>query len=179
MNLGQLFEEFTGWAFRLERLPEYRMAEEVSALALFGQSGVLPAGFNAEWADLVRSATESGRAMKRLRLVSDGVLTPYEQFELDAAYGPGLAAGEEIRVGRRSAHPDAGDFWLFDGEWKASMNYTPAGEFLGATVIRVDAEDPDAAYWLRAYEQADRVLPPAKDDPGIETFFDRRMWRTF
>lgn len=158
MNLGQLFEGFTGWAFRLERLPEYRVAEEASALSLFDRSGVLPVGFNVDWADLVRSATESGRVMKRLRLVSDGELTRYERFELDAAYGPGLAAGEEIRIGRRSAHPDSSDFWLFDGEWKASMNYTPAGEFLGATVTRVDPDDPDVAYWLHAYEQADGVL---------------------
>jgi hypothetical protein len=136
------------------------VAEEVSALALFGQSGVLPADFNADWAALVRSATGSGRAMKRLRLVSDGELTPYERFELDAAYGPGLAAGEEIRIGRRSAHPDAADFWLFDGEWKASMNYTPAGEFLGAAVTRIDADDPDVTYWLAAHEHADQVLQP-------------------
>lgn len=163
MNLGQLFEEFTGWAFRLERLPEYRVAEEVSALALFGQSGVLPADFNADWAALVRSATGSGRAMKRLRLVSDGELTPYERFELDAAYGPGLAAGEEIRIGRRSAHPDAADFWLFDGEWKTSMNHTSSGEFLGATVTRIDADDPDMTYWLHVYDRAGQVLSPRPD----------------
>jgi hypothetical protein len=160
MNLGELFEGFTGWAFRLERMPEYRVAEETSALTLFAQSGALPVGFNEEWADLVRSASESGRVMKRLRLISDGQLTPYERFELDAAYGPGLAAGEEIRVGRRSTHRDSGDFWLFDGEWKASMNYTRAGEFLGATVTRVGSNDPDVAYWLNAYERADQVLSP-------------------
>ena len=52
------------------------------------------------------------------------------------------------------------DPWPFDGEWKASMNCTPAGEFLGATVTRIDADDPDVTYWLAAHEHADQVLQP-------------------
>ena len=157
MDLGQLFHSFRKEAFRLERLPQYMVDEEVEALRLFHDTGTIPQDFNKEWAELVKANVDSGKRMLRLRLLSDE-LTDYECFEL-TAYPKSIKAGEDIRTDSRSLYPESQDFWVFDMKWIGLMNYDSDGRFLSATTRKLTESDvKQVQYWKLVYEGAKSLL---------------------
>ena len=82
------------------------------------------------------STAAQGKRWQRVRVVEEP-LTEYTQYEM-ASYIESQAAGEEIRIARRSRQAWAlrRDFWLFDygtPQVRALLlNYTPEGEWRGA-----------------------------------------------
>lgn len=150
MNLDECFDRFQESAFRVEGLPSYSVEAEQSAISHFESTGKVPEGFNGDWSGFVRESLEAGKTVQRLRLQSD-VPTSYEKFEL-IAYGPGVRAGEEIRVALRADHPYEEDFWLFDNQWWAVMHYSVDGYFIDADVSEIgDKARQIINYWLRIF----------------------------
>lgn len=156
MQIQDLFSNFEHSAFRLEGLPEYRVADEADALEVFRRTQSPPPGFNADWGDLVQKNISAGKTMSRLRLFSDP-LTDYEKFEI-RGYEAGLAAGESIRVASRKVLPYEFDFWAFDDKWIARMDYGSNGEWFGADVSEMTDIDRELVnQWLRVYESASLI----------------------
>jgi hypothetical protein len=83
-----------------------------------------------KWQSLIRSITQSGRRIRRARIVSEPV-TDYIRYEW-AGTGPNVDAGEDIRwLPRRLASAIAlpgNDFWLFDGATAVFTVFTGSGE---------------------------------------------------
>lgn len=138
-NLGELFDSFSSSAFRLETLPVYDVDSEKEMFADYLNGKGLPSEPDRDWCKMLRADREKGKSYERVRVV------PYEgsqyfQFEVDWGYVYNEAAGEKIFM----LMPDAPaevlasatqDFWLFDDEFVALMNYDPSGRFLGAEVL--------------------------------------------
>ena len=86
-------------------------------------------------------------------------LSDYTRYEL-AVYPENTAAGEDVRITRRDAHPGLNDldtdFWLFDAETAEPsvvwFRYTPGGEI----VSRDYSDDPTEIQ--RARGQRDLAL---------------------
>ncbi|SMQ71892.1 DUF6879 family protein [Agreia sp. VKM Ac-1783] len=155
MNLADLFQNYEESAFRLEGLPAYKVDEETEALDHFARHGTVPVDFNSEWSQLVAKNVGDGKTMSRLRLLSEP-LTTYEAFELEA-YKPGINAGEDIRLQRRSNFPQfVEDFWLFDERWIAKMNYRADGSWVSADVVEASDEQlTTAREWINAFSKAE------------------------
>ncbi|MGH8895458.1 MAG: DUF6879 family protein [Egibacteraceae bacterium] len=87
-------------------------------------------------------AQQCAGATRRVHVV-DSPLTDYLRYEL-AAYRYGAAAGEDIRITDRDAHPDLDglreDFWLFDDQTLALMRYDDEGRFLGVDLAGEDVD---------------------------------------
>jgi hypothetical protein len=84
------------------------------------------------WFELMRHNNDAGKALKRLRIVSEPV-TDYIRFEwLDAAQL--VAAGEDVRwLSRRSASTlllPGNDFWMFDRQTVAFTHFSGDGHVL-------------------------------------------------
>ena len=155
MNIDNPFETFNETAFRLEALPQYIVENEKEAFGKFKLSGEVTNESDSGWAKLVKSNIESGKSMKRLRLLSDE-LTPYEQFEL-LSY-PGISHGEEIRVNARTSyeHEYLYDFWFFDNKYITQMNYGVDGKYIDNITRKAnDEEIKMLTYWMNAYEKSD------------------------
>jgi len=155
MNIDDPFKTFNETAFRLEALPQYIVDNEKEAFAQFKLSGEVTTDSDSEWAQLVKANIESGKSMKRLRLLSDE-LTPYEQFEL-LSY-PGIGVGEKIRVNARSLYENKYlyDFWFFDNEYITQMNYGADGAYIdNVTREAKDNEKKMLAYWMSVFEESD------------------------
>jgi hypothetical protein len=150
MEITDLFSQYQHYAFRLEALPQYSVEDETDAIDYFSRHGALPAGHNADWAELIRGNVRGGKAMERLRLFTLP-LNSYEQFER-AAYEINMAAGEAIRVADRADFDDVQDFWAFDDEWIARMIYDDAGGWHGAEVARMSEGDLKLVrYWREVF----------------------------
>lgn len=157
MNIDNPFETFTHTAFRLEALPQYIVENETANFSNFKDSGKLLDNTNSDWAKLVRSNIESGKSMKRLRLLSDE-LTPYEQFEI-LSYS-GIKAGEEIRINARSLYKNQYlyDFWFFDNEYITQMNYDYDGTYIDKVTRKAnDEEKKMLAYWMSIFEESNPI----------------------
>jgi len=110
---------------------------------------------------MVRSAVAAGKRVHRVHAV-DLPLSDYIRYEL-AVYPENVAAGEDVRIAVRSAHPGLKeldtDFWLFDAETSKPVvvwfRYTPDGQ-----VISRDLSD-DTGDIRRARAQRDLALPHA------------------
>jgi|SRR5215475_7504919 len=157
MDFATLFQTFST-AFRLERLPEYRIPSETSAIKQFMETGEMPADANAEWVEILQVTRTRQARIERLRLVSEP-LTQYERFEVEAAYMPGLQLGEDIRIITRAGLPDSEDFWTFNDEWYAAMVYSSTGEFLRAEIQPVDTElAAKIQYWRDLFQNTAQKL---------------------
>lgn len=157
MNLDNPFESFSKSAFRLEALPQYIVENEKAAFNTFKLSGQVPTVANTDWPKLVKHSVDSGKSIKRLRLLSD-TLTPYEQYEL-LSY-PGLDVGEEIKINARSTYEDKYlyDFWLFDNKYITQMNYKDDGTYIDKVTRIATAEELKAySYWLSVFEESEII----------------------
>jgi len=159
MTPAELFETFRESAFRLETLQHYVLAEDEPRRRAFREGRPLPPRpGKTESMRMVRDAVATGKRVHRVHVV-DLPLSAYIRYEL-AVYPENIAAGEEVRIARRTAHPGLkeldSDFWLFDAEadnpavvW---FRYTPAGQILAR-----DYSD-DANDIRRACDQRDLAL---------------------
>ncbi len=138
MTLSELFEVFRESAFRLETLQHYVLAEDEPRRQAFREGRPLPPRpGKIESMRIVRDAVAAGKGVHRVHVV-DLPLSDYIRYEL-SVYPENIAAGEDVRIAIRTAHPDlAGfdtDFWLFDADTdKAAVvwfRYTPDGQILG------------------------------------------------
>lgn len=133
------FNVFQATAFRLETLPRYSDETEDAELAMFLAGKPLPerSPRTEPWLRRVADTTFLGIRWQRVHVVSHP-LTDYLRFEL-VGYEANEAAGEDVRIASRDAHPElAGlrqDFWLFDAEtpepFVLLMGYDDAGHLTG------------------------------------------------
>ncbi|WP_335980746.1 DUF6879 family protein [Streptomyces sp. CA2R106] len=148
-SLGDLFDSFEREAFRLETLDDYSRSGNVEAFRSYLSGGSQPDDYNADWVEEVRGATESGKRIYRVHVLSRP-LTPYLKFELGWGYRKNAAAGEEFSIldTTEALNPldGVGDFWLFDGEEAATMRYDVTGAFLGSEVLPPDRAAEFVAY---------------------------------
>jgi hypothetical protein len=135
-DLAWWLKHFQRSAFRLETLPAYSMPQEADMLAAFcrGQEVKLPEDH--PWPQLVRGATQTGRTMQRVRVVSHP-LTDYLRFEL-SLFPRSVEAGEDVRVAVLDDHPELQvcehDFWSFDDQVVVVLEYDNTGRFLGTRI---------------------------------------------
>ena len=122
-------------AFRLETLPQYVSAAEAEEFAAWqaGRPVVLQTPDTSPWLARIASTTGSGYHWRRVHIL-DWPLADYTRYEL-WGYQANQAAGEEIRIVDRAAHPDLAalrrDFWLFDRETAVWMDYDSDGRLQG------------------------------------------------
>jgi hypothetical protein len=138
MTLTELFQTFRESAFRLETRQYYVLAEDEPRRQAFREGHPLPPRpGKTESIRIVRDAVAAGKRVQRVHVV-DLPLSEYIRYEL-AVYPENVAAGEDVRIACRTAHPGLKDldtdFWLFDPEtgrpavvW---FRYTQDGQILG------------------------------------------------
>ncbi len=133
-DLAWWLQHFEHTAFRLETLPAYSVPQETEMLAAFRRGEPVRLPDDHPWPQRVRSATQAGKTMQRVRVVSHP-LTDYLRFEL-SLYPISVEAGEDIRIASRDDHPELAackaDFWLFDDAVVILLTYDHHGCFLGA-----------------------------------------------
>ncbi|MEV8311658.1 DUF6879 family protein [Streptomyces flavidovirens] len=137
-TLSDLFHSFEREAFRLETLDDYSKSGNVDAYHAFLAGESQPDDYNADWVEEVRSHTERGKRVYRVHILSRP-LTDYLCFELGWGYRKNIAGGEEFFILDITEKPNplenVPDFWLFDSESVAVMNYDDAGKYLGSEVL--------------------------------------------
>ncbi|TQF05903.1 hypothetical protein E6W39_31355 [Kitasatospora acidiphila] len=138
-TLGDWFSEFNREAFRLETLDDYSQSGGIEAYHAFLAGEEQPDEYkSAGWVRTVSNATQSGKRMYRVHIVSRP-LTDYLRFELAWGYQRNMAAGEEFFIldttDRENPIPEAPDFWLFDDETVAAMSYDGNGKYLGVEFL--------------------------------------------
>ncbi|WP_405742950.1 hypothetical protein OG422_13465 [Streptomyces sp. NBC_01525] len=158
-EFGNLFGSFEREAFRLETLDDYGQSGGVDAYHDFLAGKSRPEGYDsAPWMQTVRKATQSGKRMYRVHILSRP-LTKYLQYELSWGYRRNMTAGEEFFIldttEQENPLPDVPDFWMFDERSVARMQYDDAGKFLGA-----DQPSGDPARWTEYRDVALRHAVP-------------------
>lgn len=137
-TLGDLFDTFEREAFRLETLPDYSKSGNVDAYHAFLAGEQQPKDYNAGWVEEVRSHTEKGKRVYRVHILSRP-LTGYLRFELGWGYQKNATGGEEFFIldvtDRANPLENVPDFWFFDSESVAVMNYDGTGKYLGSEVL--------------------------------------------
>jgi hypothetical protein len=156
MDINNPFETFARDAFRLEALPQYIVPEEKESFEHFQKTGLVCEP-DTEWSNLVSQNINAGKRMERLRLLSEH-LTDYERYELQAYSGP--LGGERIHTALKKDYvvKYKYDFWFFDDEWIAQVNYEPDGTFIGFDVRHATPNEVEMyKYWHSIYETANPV----------------------
>ncbi|MFE3430040.1 DUF6879 family protein [Streptomyces sp. NPDC059171] len=133
-NLAERFKTFEREAFRLEILDEYNVPSSAENLRAFLAGEPQPADYNAGWVETVRAATQAGKRMYRVHIVSRP-LTDYLRCELGWGYVKNMTGGEEFFILDTTEKPNplagAPDFWMFDEVAPVVMKYDDTGAFLG------------------------------------------------
>lgn len=128
-----LFSAFEHTAFHLEVNDSYHTPDEAGPFGLFLAGKPDDFAWHKPWLDLVRSATDNGRRISRVRVVTE----PHVDYtRWGFAVAPlNIAAGEEIRwLPRHRTTPDkltADDFWLLDDNRVVFTIFEPSGRFAG------------------------------------------------
>lgn len=142
-DLAARFSTFQEEAFRLETLDDYSNSGNPAAFRAFLAGETKPADYNADWLETVRKATESGKRMVRVHVLSRP-LTPYLRYELSWGYQTNMTAGEEFHILDTTVRPNplegVPDFWLFDGREPVVLNFK--AEYLA--VARAQATEATA-----------------------------------
>lgn len=145
-DFDHAFRYFRRTAFRLEVQAVYRVEAEREAFADFlrGEShAATDYDYYAEWLDQVQTMAQAGRHLQRVRVLEFPEPSTYQRFEL--ALAPyNIAAGESLRTISRPSAVKVGipvdrDWWIFDDETIAVMDFTPDGVPQGG-VINTDRE---------------------------------------
>lgn len=142
-NLGQMFQNFTKEAFRLEILPEYKVQEEKKHYEDFLQGKLFsPVEGFLQWCEFLQNCKNSNRKVTRIHVVED-TITPYFKYQLEWGYLQSAKEGENIHLVRRSEHKNyisnlgiERDFWMFDQSVVFFMNYDKNGNFLNFEEIK-------------------------------------------
>ncbi|MFF5101360.1 DUF6879 family protein [Streptomyces sp. NPDC000134] len=138
-TLGDLFDSFEREAFRLETLDDYSKSGNVDAYHAYLAGEPQPEDYNAGWVEELRSHTETGKRVYRVHILSRP-LTDYLRFELGWGYRKNMTGGEEFFVlditDKPNPLPGVPDFWCFDSESVAVMDYDGTGKYLGSEVLK-------------------------------------------
>lgn len=144
-DLSDLLKNFRHSAWRLEARDTYAIGDEREQFEEFVATGhATPSDDDREFQAFIRGVRDSEREIGRTRLIGRPI-TVYTEFEFD--YYPDLvAAGEEVRILDRADlagydGPWDTDFWIFDDETVAIMEYTEDGEYLGVRVLDNNGAD--------------------------------------
>lgn len=135
---NQLFRDFKVSAFHLEMQDSYGVAEEVEPLRKWLTGEPDDYEWVHDWHELIKSATSSGKTVKRARIVSEPV-TDYIRFEHAMATKFNALAGEQIYWVPR--HLTEGidfpehDYWLLDEQTVAFNIFTEDGSDFGARLV--------------------------------------------
>lgn len=158
VELGQMYDQFTDYAWRFEGHDVYTVAGEEERIAAFLRDGTLPRKTreNNGWIRIVEDARARNAAIGRVRVVGRPI-TDYTRFEF-AAYPDNVRAGEEVQVIERQqldpAWANVPDFWLFDGTTAFVQHFDADGQFLGAEQV----DDVEPYVRIRAL-LLDRTVP--------------------
>ncbi|MEU9730445.1 DUF6879 family protein [Streptomyces sp. NPDC048002] len=136
--LGDLFDTFQHEAFRLETLDDYSKSGNVDAYHAFLAGERQPDDYNTGWVEKLRSHTGEGKRVYRVHILRRP-LTDYLRFELGWGYQRNMSGGEEFFIlditDRPNPLANVPDFWLFDSQSVAVMNYDGVGKYLGSEVL--------------------------------------------
>lgn len=154
-EFGAVFDSsFRRSAFRLEVLDRYAVAAEAEPFRRFLAGEPQDPAWREPYKEFVRTALRDGKRIARVHVVREP-LSDYLEFELTCGYPANVAAGEDVRVLRRTSWPHLRlpdhDYWLFDDRVAAVMIYDQAGGFLGADVT---SDPPAVARYRRARDLA-------------------------
>ncbi|MGM1058183.1 DUF6879 family protein [Saccharothrix sp. Mg75] len=144
-----LWRAFTASAFRLEVLPSYWTGDDVVEQCTAGRP--MPVGYNAAWHNRLRVHRHAGKAVRRVRLVSDP-LTEHQRCQFEWEYPGNVRAGEDVRIINPSQEvareliPE--DFWLFDERTVVLLHHRDDGP------VRRELLDGDPAEYVRCAELA-------------------------
>jgi hypothetical protein len=137
-TLGDLFDTFEREAFRLETLDDYSKSGNVDAYHAFLAGEPQPDDYNSGWIEELRSHTGRGKRVYRVHILLRP-LSDYLRFELGWGYRKNMSGGEEFFILDVTDRPNplvnVPDFWFFDSESVATMDYDTTGKFLGAEVL--------------------------------------------
>ena len=117
---------FTRRVFRLETLDYYDAPNEHEPYARYLAGKPADWTWREPWQRIVRQHRAAGRIMQRVHVISDPP-SDYIRFELLRVYPANVEAGEYVGIlGRAEADdllPLGGDFWLFDDDLVAYLEY--------------------------------------------------------
>jgi hypothetical protein len=130
----KFFTTFKREALHLEMRDVYAVKDEAERFARFLERGYRDHDAEAEerrpWMKLIQDATAAGKALKRVRIISEPV-TGYIRYEWAGA-GSNVEAGEEIEwLPRRLASTiplPGNDDWLFDNATVVFTAFTGEGD---------------------------------------------------
>ena len=168
-----MFSSFESEAFRLETLPQYKVAEENDELQRFLSGELFPTHANhREWLNALESWTSAGKKIIRVRVLPK-IKMPYLRFEIEWAYLYNVKCGEEIffleeEDYHRLFDVPLYDWWMFDQKTTVKMIYGTEGDFHGGEYI------PDID--LRYREVRDSVLSIAIP---LKEYLRREREKTF
>ncbi|MEU8866915.1 DUF6879 family protein [Streptomyces umbrinus] len=137
-----LFETFKHTAWRLETRRRYASDEATDTWAQFTRGETPTWDLGTPYCDMIRSQTEQGARVERVRLV-DSPATPGQRYLLAHAE-KNAALGEDIRnLSRADAQRlqlPGEDFWIFDSRLVARLNFDDADNLLDVELITEPAE---------------------------------------
>lgn len=150
---SSMWKTFNTSAFRLETLPEYRVASEKGLMDRFLAGQPMPGGYNSAWRERLRSYRNDGKSVQRVRVVTRP-LTEYQRRQFAWAYPGSISAGEDIRILDTASMAEPAfpmrDFWMFDTHTVVLMHYHQDGTQIGRELL----SNADAAEYARYREAA-------------------------
>ncbi|WP_399089026.1 DUF6879 family protein [Streptomyces sp. BBFR2] len=156
-TLGEYFAAFEREAFRLETLDDYGKSGNAAAFQSFLAGEEQPVDYNDHWVAELRKRSAGGKRIYRVHVLSRP-LTPYLQYELGWGYWKNMTGGEEFFILDTTEQPNpfegVPDFWLFDSQTIAVLNYDDEGGFLGTQELSADRVEEYLAIRDKAMEQA-------------------------
>lgn len=133
-DLAHIVDGARGSAFRLESRPQYLVPQEEAEFAAWraGRPVTLQTPETSSWLAHVAARVASGVRWYRVHIL-DHPLSDYSRYEV-WGYAANAAAGEQIYLVDRAAHPDLEsmreDFWLVDDDVAVVMIYDAEGHFV-------------------------------------------------
>ncbi|HVV19774.1 MAG TPA: hypothetical protein VHF06_10080 [Pseudonocardiaceae bacterium] len=107
------------------------MPNEQERLSRFLAGEPRPENYNAGWGNIVRRNRVAGKTTQRLKIVRRP-FTDYTRFLMSWTIPSNVEAGEDYRIldaTDRSVEIPEQDFWLFDDEIVALLNFNVDGSF--------------------------------------------------
>ncbi|GAA0942210.1 DUF6879 family protein [Nonomuraea longicatena] len=161
-EFDSLLSSFGVSAVHLETRDAYGTAAELPHMAKWAAGEKDDLEWLQDWCATVRDHVESGRSIRRARIVSEP-LSDYQRWSHSIAH-PMVGAGEDIRwVPRRlvSSVPLPGnDFYLLDGKLIVFLHYSGDGLVVGM----VKSVDPgDVALCNSAFEAVWKLAVPHRE----------------